>query len=385
MKNKYSYLAVTFLLALCSCKEAMPTKAEFTLISLEEPVEFHTDLQLDGFINKSFEDVCANTDYVPLAQDRPRGTNCSYPDPIRLSWSVTTDKGSLSSYQVHISEKEDMSEPYIMKTSKKYVDFYNAKVNQEYFYQVTSGKFTSEIGNFITTNKGPRNIYVDGVINVRDLGGYGGIKQGLLYRGAAFESVNEDSKKVVVNITKKGKDTLINKLGIKTEVDVRRNVEYKSVIENCSLSESSVSGLNYVALPMHYGGYDVLTYKGDLGDNPASIKSFLNLLADPNSYPIYFHCSQGKDRTGGLSYLLGALMGLDKESLYRDYLFSNFASIWEFHQEVKDIENRFGDTLASYKSDETSLTLQQRTYAYINEAYEIPSSTIDKIIENLSE
>ena len=69
----------------------------------------------------------------------------------------------------------------------------------------------------IINSKGPRNCYVSGVTNVRDIGGYSSslgknayIRQGLYYRGANLNS-----------ITDKGKAQMKEDLGVKTEIDLR--------------------------------------------------------------------------------------------------------------------------------------------------------------------
>lgn len=43
--------------------------------------------------------------------------------------------------------------------------------------------------------------------------------------------------------------------------------------------------------------------------------------------PLIFHCNIGTDRTGMIAYLINALLGVPEESLYRDYLYSNFGNI----------------------------------------------------------
>ena len=59
---------------------------------------------------------------------------------------------------------------------------------------------------------------MDGVSNTRDIGGYqtvyGYVKEGLVYRSAKLEA-----------ITDKGLETLKNKLGVKTDLDLRGEAE----------------------------------------------------------------------------------------------------------------------------------------------------------------
>lgn len=39
------------------------------------------------------------------------------------------------------------------------------------------------------------------------------------------------------------------------------------------------------------------------------------------------YCAIGTDRTGYVAFLINALLGVENEGLYRDYLFSNFGNI----------------------------------------------------------
>ena len=50
-------------------------------------------------------------------------------------------------------------------------------------------------------------------------------------------------------------------------------------------------------------------------------------LGTPGALPAYFHCLIGTDRTGITGLLLLGMMGVEEETLYRDYLMSNFANI----------------------------------------------------------
>ena len=47
-------------------------------------------------------------------------------------------------------------------------------------------------------------------------------------------------------------------------------------------------------------------------------------LADESNYPIYLHCTYGRDRTGTVCYLLEAVLGLSDENLRREYEMSVF-------------------------------------------------------------
>ena len=43
------------------------------------------------------------------------------------------------------------------------------------------------------------------------------------------------------------------------------------------------------------------------------------MFAEKDNYPIYAHCSLGRDRTGTVCFLLNALCGVGEKDLYMDY------------------------------------------------------------------
>lgn len=46
----------------------------------------------------------------------------------------------------------------------------------------------------------------------------------------------------------------------------------------------------------------------------------MRLVADPTQLPLLFHCTAGKDRTGWLAALVLTALGVDRETVVRDYL-----------------------------------------------------------------
>jgi protein tyrosine/serine phosphatase len=50
-------------------------------------------------------------------------------------------------------------------------------------------------------------------------------------------------------------------------------------------------------------------------------------MAVSTNYPLMFHCNIGTDRTGFISFIVNALLGVEEELLYRDYMMSNYADI----------------------------------------------------------
>src|SRR5208337_2462131 len=54
-------------------------------------------------------------------------------------------------------------------------------------------------------------------------------------------------------------------------------------------------------------------------------RAFFRLLAERNIYPLLFHCSAGRDRTGVGAAMLLELLGVERERILADFLESNTA------------------------------------------------------------
>ena len=74
---------------------------------------------------------------------------------------------------------------------------------------------------------------------------------------------------------------------------------------------------------------------------------FMNTTVWDN-YPIYMHCTYGRDRTGSVCYLLEALLGVSDEDLRKDYDLSAFTDSYvnngEFNAFVEKINTFDGET-----------------------------------------
>ena len=297
----------------------------------------------------------------------------SKPKSVYLSWDYESDVSKIETFNALIgtnvwSRSGIASNSYI--SDKPNIEIPNLMYDTEYECEIrTEGKesnVTSNSFSFKTEEALLRPLDVDGVSNVRDLAIDGKIKQGYLYRTAQFNYDPNELNPIVSAPTEKGKDSLINELRIKTEIDLRKESE------TVDIKESPI-GVNYIATPMTYGGKNIFTN----ADNKESIRLFFESLTNENNYPIAFHCVRGTDRTGALAYVLEAMCGVDELNLKRDYLFSNFANIGtpvravtlessSFY--VKGIENSEGETFAI------------KTKNYLHNTCDISYEIMDKII-----
>lgn len=186
--------------------------------------------------------------------------------------------------------------------------------------------FQSPVGMFKTEDLLPRQITLPGVDNVRDVGGWKTadgrrMRQGLIFRSAGFnldspdwqwdEKKRIDPKKSRIGETvvkPEGIDYLVNKVGIKTELDLRWDGEVAVMTE---------SPLGPKVKWIHISSYDYGRLFSPEGKE--AIREDFKLFANPANYPIVFHCIAGADRTGTLAYILCGLVGVDADDLRKDW------------------------------------------------------------------
>ena len=243
---------------------------------------------------------------------------------VTLSWK---QNGS-AFYTVYLSENQTFEDATVEKVFgyTPMLDLYNLLPGTTYYWKVkgTYSGDESAVGTFTTEESKVRTIYVDGVSNARDLGGYetttGKVNYGLLYRGGKLNGTTSGEA-----ITEEGKSEMLDSLKIKTEIDLR------STGDDGGQTENAIGGsVNYIKIPL--GQYaNILDYEtwssldkseksGNFdANNKNAIKQIFELLADKNNYPIYFHCNAGADRTGTLALLINGLLGVDEQSLIKDY------------------------------------------------------------------
>ena len=259
-----------------------------------------------------------------------------------FSWS-----GGAQTYTVYLSEKNDYSDSFTYTTEENEISFTNLKIDTRYYYKVMTNNETVKEESFLTSNEIIRNMYVSGVTNVRDLGGYV-TKDGVLNQGVIFRTgrLNQCSTETVSNmITEKGINTMLNEMKVKSEIDLRMvsNNEVGGLTEGTGVLGETVK---YYQCPMDY------TAGMDNEINNDSLRKVFSILGDKNNYPTFFHCAIGTDRTGYIAWLINSCLGVEEEYLWRDYLFSNFGNIGGSRSKgniedgyVKTIKNCEGNTL----------------------------------------
>ena len=301
-------IALLLILCLLTTVALAATSCSSKKAPLPDPlsIRVHTELQASYLADR----------YGAVASYADGTKEVSRPLPVTIDLS-NKSKGFI---KIELCENHDFTGAKTFSLKNDKAEIYNLKTDVVYYYRgVTAKGEKGEIAAIKTENVLPRNLMIEGITNARDLGGYqtpnGKVKQGLLYRTARLNQNKTSTPSPM--ITTKGISTMVNDLGIKTEIDLRRTKDN----EIGALTQSVLgSEVNYYNCPM--------TASSDMPvANDASIKKVFSLLADESNYPLFFHCSIGTDRTGYCAFLMLTVLGVETNAIYRDYLFSNFGNI----------------------------------------------------------
>ena len=248
----------------------------------------------------------------------------SYPEPVRFAFEPSVDG------EVILTDSKGRSIVYPAISGESFAT--NLLIDEEYVWSVRAGEDCSEEYRFRTDAQAPRMLYVEGISNVRDFGGFDAgegkrIRQEMIYRTSEMDTH--------VQITEKGIATLENELGIKTDIDIRG---IKNEPRCPVLNEQKTRWVNYpLAAYVDCFTEEQLKLYGE------SYK----LLTDNENYPMIVHCWGGLDRTGTWLYILGGMLGVSEDDLGLDYEMSSF-SRWGRRSRVSDQFKEFLGGLYKY-------------------------------------
>lgn len=162
----------------------------------------------------------------------------------------------------------------------------------------------------IVPEGGVRMIYTPSVWNVRDLGGWactgGRVKYGKIFRGGNFGSISAADKA-----------TIVDWLGVATDIDLRNNSETGGIT-----ASPLGSSVEYYHQPLDFYANAVSTSTAS-ARTVAVLKKVMACVAA--NKPCYFHCMSGSDRTGTVAYLLLSLLGVSQSDKDKDYELTAFS------------------------------------------------------------
>lgn len=160
--------------------------------------------------------------------------------------------------------------------------------------------------------------------NMRDLGGLRvadgrSVRRGVVFRAGALHHLDGEDVEVVRG------------LGLRTLVDLRTPGELTRHGEPAP--ELAPRRLHHPMIPNVWDlrplldaesleDYFVERYLEMLEVGGDAIGKTLNLLVDPDSYPLGFFCAAGKDRTGVMTAIVLRLLGAQDATIVEDYVLS---------------------------------------------------------------
>lgn len=270
------------------------------------------------------------------------GEYCT-PVPLTLTWT-DANAAEGKNYTVLLSKNRDLSDALELTVNQTSVQIEHLNVGTTYYWQVKSGEESSFVQVFTTEDGYPRFIRLDGVSNVRDIGGYvtvdgKRVKQNLAYRSAQLESITDQAREFA-----------LNELRIRTDLDLRGG--HTAPLGNT---------VQHISIPMQW--YEHIFAK----EHYEAVRQTISAFAKQENYPIVFHCSLGRDRTGTTTFLILGLLGVDEDTLRHEYYASFFSAQGAFD------ENEFPLLVVNMKRlvegfdefGDKDDTLQQKIRAYL--------------------
>lgn len=245
----------------------------------------HTEIQ-NEYIERIEKNGTENA--IKWLKELDNDEDFSYPATLCFRW-----EGEPAHYIFELSKNEDFSGAYKIECLAPFCEITNLEIGQKYFWKI-NGKNTHY---FFTKDNSFRFLKIDGVINVRDLGG-NKIKQGIIYRGS---DIYTDYK-----ISQEGKKIFADLLKIKTEIELRKEAGDQ---------KASVAGETVKFKYLPYRPYKEIFEE----ENRMAVCEIMQFLSDENNYPVYIHCLGGADRTGMIAIFLRALAGETDEMIHLDF------------------------------------------------------------------
>ena len=287
------------------------------------------------------------------------------------------------SYTAVLSKNADMSHEmqYVVDGSETEYTFNALIPNTKYYVKVQShdenGKLLHETKMQSFTTQGDfcqRIVNVDGVSNVRDIGGYEAqgnskVQYGLIYRGARLNA-----------ITDKGIATFTQELGIKTEIDVRYGTDGGKAVDMEGVAYKQLGMWAYNSIlpdtcqPKVSGAglFDARTIDG--------IKGVFEAIANPDNLPVYIHCTAGADRTGTICYLIGGVLGVKYEDLVQDFELTSFSE--QGRRWRSSVRNWEFESVGVMQNDEKNFVAFGQMHSLMMQWYAQSGETLQKAIEN---
>lgn len=180
--------------------------------------------------------------------------------------------------------------------------------------------------------------------NARDLGGYRTadgrtVRYGVALRGDALNRLDDAD---LERVTALGLKAVVDLRGLNEVAETGADTPLGDSVRLVNLPVYSADHDIYIALRDVMAGQDTAAQQAMLGNGGGerlmaemyawfvtdpSIRALfaetVRMLASADSVPLLFHCTAGKDRTGWTAAIVLTALGVDRATVYQDYLLTN--------------------------------------------------------------
>lgn len=170
-----------------------------------------------------------------------------------------------------------------------------------------------------------RLIPLEKLYNTRDLGGYETrdkrrVRFGCLYRAGELYVATANDKAA---LEARGIRTIVDFRGL-TEVRQHPDIKPLGLQQQVSLpiDAGNLLDLSRVGRDMSGETFMMNLYAIIVETARPQYRELFRLISDTENTPLLFHCSAGKDRTGIAAALIYHALGVDRETIYADYMLS---------------------------------------------------------------
>ena len=298
------------------------------------------------------------------------------PKGIPVSW-----EGDAGEYTVSLSTPDGLW--YEDTVSGNTYTFNNLIPGVAYTYRITAAGNPVKESSFTPTGQ-VRMLDIPFAWNYRDEGGWTGlegkkVRYGWIYRGSSLNGqfLGKDGTLEVYDVANwVVPDTMrviINRIGIKAELDLRGNLnvvglsgDNKSAHSN-SLEFSQFEDVDYFWNMSDYAYYHPL-------ERSALVQDLAFIIAElKKGRPVAYHCRSGADRTGVLGGLLLGLLGVSDGDIARDYELTTLSSEYP-DKRLKLASEALTAAPGNFSTKQGIRTLegetvQEKYYRYVNQHF----------------
>ena len=126
------------------------------------------------------------------------------------------------------------------------------------------------------------------------------------------------------------------------ELHLYKIIDLRTSMEISEKPNKAISGVKYIHIPLFNEKTVGITHEKDLGIKEmlqalpdmaslyrnmvtneysvAQLKRIIHEITDSDGFPILFHCTAGKDRTGIVALILLSILDVNEDELFKDYL-----------------------------------------------------------------